>query len=146
VAGSIRQITGSAAQVKVLVDEVSVGSQEQSRGIEQIATAVTRMEAVTQRSTASAEQSASASEELAAQAQTLSGIVDRVHQLVGGAPASARPANVPRRPPAPAASSSAGLVALDRSLRAAGNAKRLAPVISSPARETFPLDDSEGKL
>ena len=89
VAGSIRQVTGGAAQVKVLVDEVDVGSQEQSRGIEQIAAAVTQMETVTQRSAASAEESAAASEELAAQAQALYDIVERMRKLVGGSGGSA---------------------------------------------------------
>jgi methyl-accepting chemotaxis protein len=83
VAGSIRQITGSTSEVKILVDEVDTGSQEQSRGIEQIVSAIGQMERVTQRNAANAEQSAAASEELAAQAKSLYTIVERVRQLAG---------------------------------------------------------------
>jgi methyl-accepting chemotaxis protein len=148
VASSIQQVTGSATQVKVLVDEVDVGSQEQSRGIEQIATAVTQMEAVTQRSAASAEESAAASEELAAQAQTLSDIVDRVRQLVGGNRESATREVGTRRSPAPhahTASHSADLSALGQSLHRAGRTKLVAPAMANPSsgRDGFPLDDAE---
>ena len=39
-AGTVRAMTESAAQVKSLVDEVNMGSQEQARGMEQISRAV----------------------------------------------------------------------------------------------------------
>jgi len=84
VAGSICQITGSAAEVKTLVDEVNVGSQEQSRGIEQIVAAMSQMELVTQRNASHAEQSAASSEDMAAQAQSLYRVVERVRRLAGG--------------------------------------------------------------
>ena len=152
VAGSIQQVTGSATQVKVLVDEIDVGSQEQSRGIEQIATAVTQMEAVTQRSAASAEESAAASEELAAQAQALYDIVERVRKLVGGSSRTPAREKGTRHSPAPLASASShssNLSALGHSLHKAGHTKVVAPAAMagrSPARDTFPLDDTENNF
>jgi methyl-accepting chemotaxis protein len=128
VATSIQQITGSAAQVKVLVDEVDMGSQEQSRGIEQIATAVTQMEQVTQRSAANAEESASASKELAEQAESLYTIVERVRKLVGGNSGASAPGNVIR--PVGRQANQTRVVAL----AAAG---------VSRGRDGFPLDDDE---
>jgi methyl-accepting chemotaxis protein len=84
VAGVIRAITASSAEVKTLVDEVNMGSEEQARGIEQIAKAISQMDQVTQGTAASAEESASASEELSAQAQALNQIVQELGSLVGG--------------------------------------------------------------
>jgi methyl-accepting chemotaxis protein/methyl-accepting chemotaxis protein-1 (serine sensor receptor) len=152
VAGSIQQVTGSATQVKVLVDEVDVGSQEQTRGIEQIAAAVTQMETVTQRSAASAEESAAASEELAAQAQTLYDIVERVRKLVGGNGGSAARENGTQRSPetiTPASTHSASRPALGGSLHKDGSSTAIAPRAvegRSHGRDTFPLDDNEGKV
>lgn len=142
VAQSIRQITGSATEVKTLVDEVNAGSQEQARGIEHISSAVVQMEQVTQRSAASAEESAAAGEELASQAQSLYNLVEGLQGLIGsnngpsgtGAPASpARMASV----------HSAGLSSLERSLRS----EQPAPMAKAAlARSSFPLDDNESGL
>jgi methyl-accepting chemotaxis protein/methyl-accepting chemotaxis protein-1 (serine sensor receptor) len=83
-AGVVRSITDSAAQVKTLVEEVSTGSEEQARGIEQIGKAVAHMDRVTQSTAATAEESASAAEELSAQAQTMSRAVRDLRVLVDG--------------------------------------------------------------
>ena len=150
VATSIQQITGSAAQVKVLVDEVDMGSQEQSRGIEQIATAVIQMEQVTQRSAANAEESAAASQELAAQAQSLYTIVERVRKLVGGHSGASAPEHVIHRagPARSAVSNSGGIAALGKSLHQANQTRIVAPVAAgmSRGREAFPLDDTESSF
>jgi len=150
VAGSIQQVTSGATQVKVLVDEVDVGSQEQSRGIEQIAAAVTQMETVTQRSAASAEQGAAASEELAAQAQTLSDIVDRVRNLVGGSHTASGSDGTMRRSRASKDKASRPAVpALGQGLHSTGGASAAAPApkpafaAASHRVDSFPLDDSE---
>ncbi len=143
VAKSIRQITGSSAQVKTLVDEVNAGSQEQSRGIEQITSAVAQMDQVTQRSAASAEESAAASEELAAQAQSLYDVVERLRSLVGGAtgkpPASERIVGSRQI----AEPNSAGIAALGNSLRGAQPTPASVKVPVRQVRNSFPLDGEE---
>ncbi len=137
---SIGRITASATQVKTLVDEVDVGSQEQSRGIEQIATAVSQMEQVTQRSAADAEKSAEASEELAAQAQGLSGIVEKLRELVGGSSVQAAGA---QRSAGPAVNTSTSLAALGNSLRAHQELRPSPLPVRIETAPVFPLDESE---
>jgi methyl-accepting chemotaxis protein/methyl-accepting chemotaxis protein-1 (serine sensor receptor) len=83
VAGAIRNITESSAQVKTLIDGVSESSQEQSRGIAQIGKAISQMDQVTQQMAASAEQSASAAEEFHAQSEMLRGVVGHLSAMVG---------------------------------------------------------------
>jgi methyl-accepting chemotaxis protein len=80
---AVRSITGSVAQVKVLIEQVHIGSQEQSRGIHAIAKALTQIDQVTQMTAANAEQSASASEQLSAQSEMLRGVVDELTSMVG---------------------------------------------------------------
>jgi methyl-accepting chemotaxis protein/methyl-accepting chemotaxis protein-1 (serine sensor receptor) len=84
-AGAVRAMTGSSAQVKALVDQVNVGSQEQARGMEQIQHAVVQMEQVTQKNAAGAEESASAGTELTSHAETLRTLVGEMRQMVGAA-------------------------------------------------------------
>ena len=84
VAGTIRAITESAAQVKLLVGEVSLDSQEQARSIGQIGKAIGQVGQVTQSAAASAEEGASASEELSAQAKVLHDTVLQLGELVSG--------------------------------------------------------------
>jgi methyl-accepting chemotaxis protein/methyl-accepting chemotaxis protein-1 (serine sensor receptor) len=144
VAQSIREITASATQVKVLVDEVDTGSQEQARGIEQIATAVGQMEQVTQRSAANAQESAAASQELASQAQGLYTLVERLRGLVGGASESGTPALPQRTGRLPATTSrSASLAALGNALRRGEEPSPVPVPVPVQTREAFPLDDHE---
>ena len=143
VAQSIQRITGSAAQVKKIVDEIDVASREQSRGIEQIGGAVGQMEQVTQRNAANAEESAAASEELSSQAQTLTGIAGELRRLVGGAGegGGAKSKKILTRP------RGADLKALGKSVERAGRGPgpvRAAGPALVAARDSFPLDDSEG--
>ncbi len=83
VAGAIRVITESSAQVKTLIDGVNQGSQEQTRGIEHINKAITQMDQVTQAMAASAEESAAAAEQLHAQSETLKDVVEHLAAMVG---------------------------------------------------------------
>lgn len=144
VAHSIRQITGSSAEVKTLVDEVNAGSQEQARGIEHISAAVVQMDQVTQRSAANAEESAAASEELASQAQSLYDVVERLRKLVGR--------GTDNLPPAAATTSTAvsGLAADSVGITALSRSRRNGPATAAgmglavrrdPA--SFPLDNEE---
>src|SRR6185436_16640554 len=94
---AIHDITENVTQVKKLVDEVNLGSEEQARGIEQIAKAISQMEQVMQKNAASAEESASASEELNAQAASMSEVVRKLNELVGGGGRSSH-AWAPERP------------------------------------------------
>ena len=152
VAGVIRAITGSSAQVKTLVDEVNVGSQEQARGIDQISKAVAQMDQVTQGTAASAEESASASQELSAQAQALNHIVSELRKLVGGEGESAH--NVARvvRPlppssthPAVGRSSSALKSTVSKPKPKAAPAAPAMTEVQS-ARNEFPLEDNFGEM
>ncbi|MGD0298771.1 MAG: methyl-accepting chemotaxis protein [Bryobacteraceae bacterium] len=148
VAGVIRAITQSSAQVKTLVDEVNMGSQEQARGIDQIAKAVAQMDQVTQGTAASAEESASASEELSAQAQAMNHIVVELAELVGGDERSAG-----ARPPrtySPSPSSPAVGRSLN-ALKSAVSKPKSAPAAPAmagvkSARNEFPLDDNFGEM
>jgi methyl-accepting chemotaxis protein len=152
VAGVIRAITESSAQVKTLVDEVNVGSQEQARGIDQISKAVAQMDQVTQGTAASAEESASASEELSAQAQTLNQIVSELRELVGGGgePAHNVAQTVRPHPPSsthPAVRRSSSPLKSNVSKpkpKAAPAAPAMADVHS--ARNEFPLEDNFGEM
>jgi methyl-accepting chemotaxis protein len=155
VAGVIRAITESAAEMKTLVDEVNLGSQEQARGIEQISKAIAQMDQVTQGTAASAEESASASEELSAQAQALNQIVGQLVALVGSArqPDARQPnaaAHVARRD-----SPSFAAPAMGRSLNALKSAvarpkPKAAPTLvmagAKSARNEFPMEDSFGEM
>ena len=82
-AGAVRAMTESSAEVKTLVDQVNVGSQEQARGMEQIQRAVVQMEQVTQKNAAGAEESASAGAELTGHAETLRTLVGEMREMVG---------------------------------------------------------------
>ena len=82
-AGAVRAMTESSAEVKALVDQVSVGSQEQARGMEQIQRAVVQMEQVTQKNAAGAEEGASAGTELTSHAETLRALVEEMREMVG---------------------------------------------------------------
>ena len=84
-AGAVRAMTESSAEVKALVDQVNVGSQEQARGMEQIQRAVVQMEQVTQKNAAGAEESASAGAELTSHAETLRTLVEEMREMVGAA-------------------------------------------------------------
>ncbi|HUP02628.1 MAG TPA: methyl-accepting chemotaxis protein [Bryobacteraceae bacterium] len=84
-AGAVRAMTESSAEVKALVDQVSVGSQEQARGMEQIQRAVVQMEKVTQKNAAGAQESASAGTELTSHAETLRALVEEMRIMVGAA-------------------------------------------------------------
>jgi methyl-accepting chemotaxis protein/methyl-accepting chemotaxis protein-1 (serine sensor receptor) len=84
-AGAVRAMTESSAEVKALVDQVNVGSQEQARGMEQIQRAVVQMEQVTQKNAAGAEEGASAGTELTGHAETLRALVDEMREMVGAA-------------------------------------------------------------
>ena len=84
IAEAIRDVTGDAAKVKILVAEVCTASEEQTRGIEQVAKAIVQMEHVTQQTAASAEESAAAAEELNAQSEALNHIVKRLRVMVVG--------------------------------------------------------------
>lgn len=150
VAKSIQSITGSAAQVKTLVDQIDAGSNEQTRGIEHIGGAVSQMEQVTQRNAANAEESAAASEELSSQANALKQIVGELRRLVGGQEVGGKPGGGKGRAGRPAKRAAAhayALKALGKSLDRAGAGPRPA-VAQAPelalARDSFPLDESEG--
>jgi methyl-accepting chemotaxis protein/methyl-accepting chemotaxis protein-1 (serine sensor receptor) len=146
VAGVIRAITESAAEVKTLVDEVNLGSQEQARGIDQISKAIAQMDQVTQSTAASAEESASASEELSAQAQALNHIVSELGQLVGGGESGQdRPAAVRRDSPAMGRSLTALKSAVARSKP---NASPMPPVMADAksAHNEFPMEDNFGEM
>jgi Tfp pilus assembly PilM family ATPase len=80
----IRDITESAAKVKLLVDEVNLSSREQSHGIDQVLQAIQQMSQVTQSNAASSQQSAAASEELAAQAESMDSIAQQLRAVVDG--------------------------------------------------------------
>jgi methyl-accepting chemotaxis protein/methyl-accepting chemotaxis protein-1 (serine sensor receptor) len=142
VAASIRQITSSASQVKMLVDEVDVGSQEQARGIEQIATAVGQMQQVTQRVAANSEESAAAGEELSAQAQSLHTIVERLRGLLGAISDGAARPDAGSRQVVSLAAAPAGVSSRRAGSRDAAPASRPAPAASG-GRNDFPLDDRE---
>ena len=85
VAGALQEIADGSSKVSDLVSEIAAATNEQSLGILQINTAVTEMDHVTQANAANAEESASASEELSAQSGELSGTVQELQRLVGGA-------------------------------------------------------------
>jgi methyl-accepting chemotaxis protein/methyl-accepting chemotaxis protein-1 (serine sensor receptor) len=138
---AIHDITENVTQVKKLVDEVNLGSEEQARGIEQIAKAISQMEQVMQKNAASAEESASASEELNAQAASMSEVVRKLNELVGGGGRSSH-AWAPERPRGqrrPLAAVSAKRSAPARAARTA----ELHAVSSAVATDEghFPLDD-----
>jgi methyl-accepting chemotaxis protein len=143
VAGVIRAITASSAEVKTLVDEVNMGSEEQARGIEQIAKAIAQMDQVTQGTAASAEESASASEQLSAQAQALNHIVKELDALVGGDNSSSVSLARPARKPAAAKSLGALKPA---AFLAKGKAKTAAPVMAGAGHDEFPMDDNFGAM
>ncbi|HLH38400.1 MAG TPA: methyl-accepting chemotaxis protein [Bryobacteraceae bacterium] len=82
-AGAIRGITESTAEVKRLVDEVSVSSVEQARGIDHIAKALGEVERITQQAAASAQQSASASAAMAGQSEAMDSVTRQLVALVG---------------------------------------------------------------
>ena len=82
-AGAVRAMTESSAEVKTLVDQVSVGSQEQARGMEQIQRAVVQMERVTQKNAAGAQEGASAGTELRSHADNLRALVEEMRVLIG---------------------------------------------------------------
>ena len=79
---TVRSITESASEVKVLVDSIEVASREQTRGVDYMADAITRTDAVTQANAASAEENAAAGEELNSQSAVLKNIVDDLVALV----------------------------------------------------------------
>jgi methyl-accepting chemotaxis protein/methyl-accepting chemotaxis protein-1 (serine sensor receptor) len=83
VAMAIRATTETSARVESLVEEVSLGTANQAKGIEQIVKAITEIEQVTQETAASAEEGAAAAVQLNAQSEALSGIVDRLTQVIG---------------------------------------------------------------
>jgi methyl-accepting chemotaxis protein/methyl-accepting chemotaxis protein-1 (serine sensor receptor) len=142
VAASIRQITSSASQVKMLVDEVDVGSQEQARGIEQIATAVGQMQQVTQRVAANSEESAAAGEELSAQAQSLHTIVERLRGLLGAISDGAARPDAGSRQAVSLAAAPAGASSRRAGFRDGAPRSEPAPAASG-GRNDFPLDDRE---
>ncbi|HEV8038619.1 MAG TPA: methyl-accepting chemotaxis protein [Bryobacteraceae bacterium] len=152
VAGVIRAITESSAQVKKLVDEVNLGSQEQARGIDQIAKAVAQMDQVTQGTAASAQESASASEELSAQAQALNHIVGELRALVGGeGDLGNGAARTARRDPPSSTRPQAiggGLSALKSAVSKPKPNSAPAPVRAGvpSARHEFPLEDNFGEM
>lgn len=80
---SIGAITQNSTQVKHLVEEVKSGSAEQSRGIRLIAKQMTEMERVTQGAAARAEEGAATGEQMQAYADSLNGIVQSLHAMVG---------------------------------------------------------------
>jgi methyl-accepting chemotaxis protein/methyl-accepting chemotaxis protein-1 (serine sensor receptor) len=80
---AIRATTETSARVESLVEEVSLGTANQAKGIEQIVKAITEIEQVTQETAASAEEGAAAAVQLNAQSEALSGIVDRLTQVIG---------------------------------------------------------------
>lgn len=82
VALSVRELAGSALQVKELISEVHQDAQQQSSGINQISTALYSMERTTQATAAAAEESASASAELNAQANSMRGIVATLEAML----------------------------------------------------------------
>jgi methyl-accepting chemotaxis protein/methyl-accepting chemotaxis protein-1 (serine sensor receptor) len=82
--GVIREITESAAKVKIAIDEVNLASQEQTRGMEQIARALLQMDRVTQAAAASAAETASACEQLSAQTTAMNVNVQSLREVVGG--------------------------------------------------------------
>ena len=145
VAKSIRQITDSASQVKMLVDEVKAGSEEQTRGIEQISSAVSQMDQVTQRAAANAEESAAASEELAGQARSLHTVVDYLRALVGaGQETAAHPSlSAPRR--IGHEMNSAEVASLGP-VRAATPVPEAVNAEVRQARHSFPLDGEDGEF
>jgi methyl-accepting chemotaxis protein len=105
VASAIHGITGEFSRIKGLVDEINLGSQEQAKGTGQIGRVITQMEQATQKSAASAEASASVAEELNAQSMSLSGVVNRLAEMVGrdepvrtSTQHKIAPVPVPRRP------------------------------------------------
>ena len=85
VAASLGEIVTKAREVDALVAEIAQASNEQTQGIGQVNTAVSQMDKVTQANAAAAEESASAAEELNAQASMLTGAVQDLLSLVGGA-------------------------------------------------------------
>jgi methyl-accepting chemotaxis protein/methyl-accepting chemotaxis protein-1 (serine sensor receptor) len=81
VAASVRELAGSALQVKEIILQVQQEAQQQSGGIQQISLALHSMERITQETAAAAEESASASAELNAQANSMRGIVATLEAL-----------------------------------------------------------------
>jgi methyl-accepting chemotaxis protein len=142
VAQSIRQITGSASQVKTLMDEVNAGSQEQTRGIEQISSAVGQMDQVTQRSAANSQESAAASEELAAQAQSLQKVAERLGILVDGRSENTEVTSRPAPQKVRLGTNASDISASGQSLRVA-QLQPAAKVGVRQDRHSFPLDGEE---
>ncbi len=83
VSDSIRAITHSSSQVKVLVDEVKTSSDEQSKGIHVISSQVSNIERITQSAAASAEEGAATGQQMHAQAEALHRIVHDLRKMVG---------------------------------------------------------------
>jgi methyl-accepting chemotaxis protein/methyl-accepting chemotaxis protein-1 (serine sensor receptor) len=138
-----------STKIGVRIDEISVSSQEQTRGIEQIGRAVSQMEQVTQRNAANAEESAAASEELSSQAEALRGIAGELGRLVGGEEEGDRKGKNRRAAPAKVAGRhTASLAALSKSVGRTAAGPTLVHAAPAPslamARDSFPLDDSEG--
>jgi methyl-accepting chemotaxis protein len=65
------------------VEEVKGGSVEQSKGIQLIAKQMTGMERVTQGAAARAEEGAATGQQMQAHADSLHGIVQSLHAMVG---------------------------------------------------------------
>ena len=82
VAGAVRAITASTAQVKGLIDSVNSGGQEQSRGIEHISRALAEIDQITQKTAANAEENAAAGKQLSSNSETLRQVVDKLSALV----------------------------------------------------------------
>jgi len=84
VAGSIRSITESAQEVKVLVDHIQSASEQQSHGTQQVSEALSKMQEVTAQTAAGAEASAAAGQELSSQSEALRATVGRLAAMVNG--------------------------------------------------------------
>jgi methyl-accepting chemotaxis protein len=81
---SVRDITDSTQQVKVLVDEIRASSGEQTGGIEQVSRALSEMERVTEQTAAGGEESALVSQELLTQSRALKETVACLAAMVNG--------------------------------------------------------------
>jgi len=82
VATAIQAITGSAAEVKILIDQVNSGGQEQARGFEHISKALVQIDQVTQKTAANAEQNAAAGRELSSGSEALKDVAERLTALI----------------------------------------------------------------
>jgi methyl-accepting chemotaxis protein len=143
VAQTLKDIVTKVRQVDELVAEVASASREQTQGISQINSAVSQMDKVTQSNAASAEESAAAAQELNSQAAAMKESVNKLLELVGGAPKAAAPVvQRPSRPKGAALPIALTQVLADPAPKKSSNGHApAAPVLAAgPQRGAIPMD------